>query len=124
MYNVPMNDLYQELILDHASNPRNFGELENSTQTVRETNASCGDMAEFYFVIQENRIIDVKWRGVGCAISTASSSVVSELVKGKTIQEAKDIRKEHILKELGMQEILPTREKCLLLPLRVLALLE
>lgn len=115
------SDLYQEIILDHAGNPRNFGVLENPTYILKEANASCGDMVEIRLLVQSGVIVEVKWRGVGCAISTASSSMVSEMVKGKTLTEAKAITEKHLLKEMGLAEILPTREKCLLLPLKALS---
>ena len=76
-------NLYRDLIIDHYQNPRNFGELKNPDAVARETNASCGDMVEFAikvkpFAINGLRITDVKWRGVGCAISTAAASLLSE----------------------------------------------
>ena len=115
-----MSDLYQEIILNHAGNPRNFGTLTHSTHTLKEANASCGDMVEMQLLIKNGKVQDVKWRGVGCAISTASCSMVSELIKGKPVAFAKKLTEELLLKEMGMNAILPTREKCLLLPLRAL----
>ncbi|HKY74141.1 MAG TPA: SUF system NifU family Fe-S cluster assembly protein [Patescibacteria group bacterium] len=115
-----MSDLYQEVILDHAQHPHNFGSLEHPTHTIKDANASCGDMVEMYLVVKNGKITDVKWRGIGCAISTASASMVSDLIKGKSIASAKALTKEKLMKEMGLDEILPTREKCLVLPLRVL----
>ncbi|MBI5151584.1 MAG: SUF system NifU family Fe-S cluster assembly protein [Candidatus Pacebacteria bacterium] len=115
-----MSDLYQEIILDHAQHPRNFGVLDNPTHTIRELNASCGDNIEFSFHIKDNIIQDIAWKGAGCAISTASSSIISDLIKGRTVQYAKSLTQHEVFREIGVSSILPTREKCLMLPLRVL----
>lgn len=119
-----MDDLYREIILDHAHNPRNFGQLDHPTQVEKDANASCGDMVEMQFLVEKGKIIDVKWRGVGCAISTASASLISELVIEKSVKEAKKLTQKQLMDKMGLKEILPTREKCLLLPLRILAKLE
>lgn len=119
-----MEDLYQEIIMDHVNNPRNFGTLKNPTIVLKEANASCGDMVEIQFEIKNGKILDVKWRGIGCAISTASTSMLSEMLIGKTISNAQKITKENLMKEMGLHEILPTREKCMLLPLKVIEKLQ
>lgn len=115
-----MDDLYQEVIMDHVNNPRNFGTLTHPTLVLKESNASCGDMVEMQFEIKNGTITDVKWRSVGCAISTASTSILSELVKGKKVSDAKSMTQKVLMKEMGLKSILPTREKCLLLPLKLL----
>lgn len=115
-----MDDLYQAIILDHVDHPRNFGVLEHPTHTVREANASCGDMVEAQLSIKNGKIAEVKWRGVGCAISTASMSMLSEMMIGKTLMQVKKITEKQLMKEMGLKEILPTREKCLVLPLKLL----
>ena len=107
-----MNDLYQEVILDHANHPRNFGVLDHPTHTFREMNASCGDMVEFYLVVEDEKIQDVKWRGVGCAISTATASIVSEMIRGLSIEEVKKLEAIHVMENMGLSTIAPTREKC------------
>lgn len=114
------DDLYQAVILDHVDHPRNFGVLKHPTHTMREANASCGDMVEVQLHVKNGKIVDVKWRGVGCAISTASMSMLSEMIKGKTIAQVKKITEPQLMKEMGLKEILPTREKCLVLPLKLL----
>jgi len=119
-----MDDLYHEIILDHAREPRNKGVIEHATLTIKGTNASCGDSIEMQFVITDGKITDLKWSGDGCAISTASTSIASELVMGKSVKEAKNLSEEVLMAEMGLTRLLPTREKCLLLPLRVLAKLE
>lgn len=115
-----MSDLYQEIILDHVNKPRNFGVMENPTVTLKEANASCGDMVEMQLSIVKDKILDVKWRGIGCAISTASASMLSEMLIGKTVSQAKKIKKVDLMKEMGLTEILPTREKCLVLSLKLI----
>lgn len=115
-----MSDLYQEIILEHAQHPHHFGELSNPTHKAKDANASCGDMAEFQFVIRDGKIVEVAWRGVGCAISTASASILTDLVVGKTLKEAQAISEKELLGAMGIDAILPTREKCVILPLKIL----
>ncbi len=118
------DSLYQEIVLEHAEHPHNFGALANATHTVKDANASCGDLVELQLIIKNNVIQEVKWRGIGCAISTASASILTDLIQGKTLKEAKKLTTQHLLKEMGMDTILPTREKCVNLPLRVLQKVE
>ena len=119
-----MNDLYQEVILDHAHHPRNFGVLQSPTHTFREMNASCGDMVEFYLLVQDNKILEVKWRGVGCAISTASASIVSEMIQGLSLEEVRKLDAIHVMKRMGISTIAPTREKCLMIPIKAVKQLD
>lgn len=115
-----MSDLYQEIVLEHAEHPHNFGALSGATHTVKDANASCGDLIELQLNIEKGVITEVKWRGIGCAISTASASILTDLIQGKTLKKAKELTTQDLLKEMGMNTILPTREKCISLPLRVL----
>lgn len=69
---------YKEEIIDHYKYPRNFGDLEDPKITVEENNASCGDMVEVYVRLKDDKVAAMKWRGVGCAISTAAASMLSE----------------------------------------------
>jgi nitrogen fixation NifU-like protein len=119
-----MDDLYREIILDHVKNPRNFGTLKRPTHHSKDTNASCGDAIELQVSVKGGKITEVAWNGSGCAISSASASLLSEMLVGKTLEEAKSIDEDSILEEMGLTEILPTREKCLRLPLRALTKLE
>lgn len=112
-------DIYQENIMDHYKNPRNFGDVENADQTVQSTNASCGDMVRFTFKFEGGKIVEVKQKCMGCAISTASSSLVSEILVGKTVEEARGIGSDKVMELLGI-EITPSRLKCALLPLDAL----
>ncbi len=105
---------YSEEVIDHAKNPRNFGELEGATQIVRESNATCGDMVEFYFEIGEGKVKKVKFRGVGCALSTAMASMLTEKITGMATEEVKKLD-EKVVEEL-MGEVNPGRKKCVMLP--------
>ncbi len=81
-------DLYQEVILDHNKRPRNFGELADPHQQAEGHNPLCGDRLTVDLILDEDRIVELRFRGQGCAISTASASLMTEAVKGKTVAEA------------------------------------
>ncbi len=115
-----MDDFYKENILDHYRDPRNAGSLENATHTHEEHNPLCGDVIRIDLHVDNNEIIDeVRFKGKGCAISQASASMLTEMIEGKTLTEAKQIGKEEILEALGI-DIGPARLKCALLSLKVL----
>ncbi len=80
--------LYQEVILDHNKQPRNYGELTAAAHRAEGNNPLCGDRLTVELELDSRRIIDVMFRGQGCAISTASASLMTEAVKGKTLDEA------------------------------------
>ena len=82
-----LRELYQELILDHTKCPRNFGELEEATCTAEGFNPLCGDQLTLYLVLEDGVLKDVRFEGKGCAISTASASLMTEAIKGKTAEE-------------------------------------
>jgi nitrogen fixation NifU-like protein len=85
-----LRDLYQEVILDHGRHPRNFGPLEGANRNSEGHNPLCGDHIEVHATVgKDGRIQDVRFEGHGCAISTASASLMTDAVKGKTIEEAK-----------------------------------
>jgi nitrogen fixation protein NifU and related proteins len=83
-----MRDLYQDTILEHNKRPRNFKALEGATAKQEGFNPLCGDRLTLYLAINGDRITDVAFQGHGCAISTASASLMTEAVKGKTVAEA------------------------------------
>jgi nitrogen fixation NifU-like protein len=115
-----MEDFYRENILDHYRNPRNKGQLEDPTHTHEEDNPLCGDVIRIDLHVNDQNVIDeVRFDGQGCAISQASASMLTELIEGKTLEEAKELSKEDILEALGI-EIGPVRLKCALLSLKVL----
>lgn len=86
-----LDDLYQELILDHKKNPRNFRRIENAGGQAEGFNRICGDRLTVYVDVENGRVCDIGFDGSGCAISTASASLMSEAVKGKTIGEVRDL---------------------------------
>jgi len=79
---------YSEKVMDHFTNPRNMGEIEDADGVGTAGNPVCGDTMKITLRIEESRIIDVKFKTFGCGAAIATSSMVTELVKGKTIQEA------------------------------------
>lgn len=83
-----LNELYQETILDHNKNPRNYREIENADQTADGHNPLCGDQLKVYLDFEDDRVKDVSFLGSGCAISKASASMMTQTVKGKTRAEA------------------------------------
>jgi len=83
-----LNDLYQEVILDHNKNPRNFREIENADKTADGNNPLCGDALRVYVVMEDDKVKDVAFKGSGCAISKASASMMTQSVKGKSKEEA------------------------------------
>ncbi|MDD4279247.1 MAG: SUF system NifU family Fe-S cluster assembly protein [Candidatus Sumerlaeales bacterium] len=80
-------DLYQEIILDHNRNPKNCGALDHCTHSANGYNPLCGDKLQVQLVIKDNVIEDIKFHGNGCAISVASASMMTQVVKGKTVEE-------------------------------------
>ncbi len=112
--------MYQENILDHYKNPRNFGEMKEPDIAARDNNPLCGDELALYLKLgSDGRVEDVKFQGRGCAISQASASMLTLMLKGKTLEEARAIDQDRILKALGIP-ISPVRIKCALLSLHVL----
>jgi nitrogen fixation protein NifU and related proteins len=110
---------YREYILDHYKNPRNFGRIEGADITHEEYNPLCGDMVGMDFRVRDGVIEDVMFHGRGCAISQASASLLTERLKGLTLDEAQQVGKDDVLEELGI-DISPARLKCALLSLKVL----
>jgi nitrogen fixation NifU-like protein len=113
------DQFYREYILDHYKNPRNYGRLEHADVSHEEDNPLCGDVVGMDFRIQDGVIEDIKFHGRGCAISQASASLLTERIKGLSLDEAKKIDKDDVLGELGI-DISPARIKCALLSLKVL----
>lgn len=117
-------DPYQEHILEHYREPQNFGDLPAPTHRRHEVNPTCGD--SFTFTIQvddRGKITDVGFSGEGCAISTASASMLSEVIKSKTLAEVLQLKTDFVMSILGI-ELSPTRLKCALLPLQAVTHLQ
>jgi len=86
-----IQELYQQVILDHNKNPRNYGEIADATNIAEGHNPLCGDHIQITAIIENDIIKDLKFKGSGCAISKASASIMSTLVIGKTVEEAKKL---------------------------------
>ncbi len=127
-------ELYQQVILEHNKKPRNFGKLEPCSHHAHGLNPLCGDDIEVFLVVEDGIVVDVKFQGHGCAISQASSSLMTVNVKGKTVEEAEKMVEQfremirgkldpatdpHVLGKLtlfqGVKD-LPSRVKCAVLP--------
>lgn len=125
-------DIYREEILEHYKNPKNFGEIKDATSKARDANASCGDLIEIWIKLRslddgreaslkdDDAVIEgIKFKGVGCAISIAASSLLTQELKGKTLKEARDVNLDDMRDLLGV-DVSSARVKCLTLPLRAL----
>jgi nitrogen fixation protein NifU and related proteins len=100
-----LNDLYQEVILDHNKNPRNFRAIENATNEADGHNPLCGDALKVYLNIENDQVTDVAFKGSGCAISKASASMMTQAVKGKTKAEAETLFNEFRAMVMGELDI-------------------
>lgn len=121
-----LRELYQEVILDHYRHPRNFGKLDREARSVLGNNPLCGDRIEVHVLIRDGCIEAVGFEGTGCAISTASASMMTEAVRGKPVEEALTIAKKFhdmitegvVTSDLGSLEVFqgvreyPSRIKC------------
>ncbi len=88
-----LDELYREIILKHYQSPKNFGVLPQATKVAGGMNPSCGDQVEVMVRLEGDTIADIRFQGQGCAISTASASMMTELVKGKKVAEALELSK-------------------------------
>jgi nitrogen fixation NifU-like protein len=114
-----MDDFYRDYILDHYRNPRNFGQIENPDAQAEDLNPLCGDQIRIQLKVDDGVISDLKFSGKGCAISQASTSMLTEAVKGMKLEDAAKLSKDIVLENVGIG-ISPTRLKCAMLGLRVL----
>lgn len=130
--NGDLRDLYQEIILDHSRHPRNSGELEDASGEAQGNNPLCGDRVTVYVRLDGDRIAEATFVARGCAISVASASMMTEIVKGKTLEEAKEVferfhgqltggdaepmsEDDELAALMGVRDF-PTRIKCATLP--------
>ena len=88
-----LRDLYQEIILDHNKSPRNFHKLDAANRKVEGFNPLCGDHYTIYLILENDLIKDISFEGSGCAISKASASLMSSMLKGKSVSEAEELFK-------------------------------
>ncbi len=93
--------MYSEKVMEHFRHPRNVGEMENPDGTGRVGNPVCGDIMELYIKVQDGVIVDAKFQTFGCGAAIATSSMVTELVKGKTLEEALKISNKTVAEALG-----------------------
>jgi len=113
------SEIYREMILEHYRNPVNSGILTDIDAVARDYNPSCGDVVEIQIKFSDGIMKDVKFQGQGCAISLASTDILIDLVKGKKVEDIKNLKIEDFLKKLGI-ELSPLRLKCALLGLKTL----
>jgi nitrogen fixation NifU-like protein len=92
---------YTEKVMDHFMNPRNVGEIENADAVGEVGNPACGDMMRLYLKIEDDRVVDAKFRTFGCGAAIASSSMLTEMIKGKTVEEARAISNQAVVDALG-----------------------
>lgn len=92
--------MYSEKVMDHFMNPRNVGVIENPDGVGKEGNPVCGDLMEIFIKVEDDRIVDIKFRTFGCGAAIATSSMATEMVKGKTIEEAMEITNKAVAEAL------------------------
>ena len=95
-----MNSMYSEKVLDHFRNPRNMGEIKDADAEGTVGNPTCGDLMTIYLKIEKNVITDIKFKTFGCAAAIATSSMITELARGKTLDEALTISRDDVAFEL------------------------
>ena len=93
--------VYSDKVMDHFKNPRNVGEIENADGKGEVGNPTCGDMMTITIVVKDNVISDIKFKTFGCAAAIATSSMITELVKGLSIEDALNVTREDIAEKLG-----------------------
>jgi nitrogen fixation NifU-like protein len=114
-----LDSLYREVILDHYKNPRGHGVIDDADAVAEGQNPLCGDEVSIAIAFDGDRIADVKFQGRGCAISQASTSMLMDMVKGRTAEEVAAMSRDELLEEVGIP-LSPVRLKCALLGLGVL----
>ena len=113
-------DIYHEIIVDYSRNPINYGKIEDHDVTFHDSNPLCGDSIDIDMKIDDNKVTDIKFHGKGCAICMACTSVLTEITKGKSLDDVRKIEKNDVLSELGLEHLQAVRIKCALLSLKVL----
>ncbi|MCM8814589.1 MAG: Fe-S cluster assembly scaffold protein NifU [Candidatus Omnitrophica bacterium] len=105
--------MYSEKLLDHFKNPRNMGRIENADGIGKVGNPVCGDVMWIYIKVRDDRIADIKFETFGCGAAVATSSVITELAKGKTLEEAEKITNQDVIDVL--EGLPPLKKHCSLL---------
>jgi nitrogen fixation NifU-like protein len=114
-----MEDIYREQLMEHYKHPHNMGEINEPSKQVEKNNPYCGDLVSMQIKLKDGKIEDIKFKASACAVTVASSSLLTEEMKGKTIDEVKRFTKEKLLELLGV-ELTTSRTKCAVLPLEAL----
>jgi nitrogen fixation NifU-like protein len=114
-----MDDFYKEYILDHYRNPRNFGHFDRPDAAAEDLNPLCGDKIRVELMVRDGKVEDVRFSGLGCAISQASMSMLTESVKGQPLEDVARLPINAVLENVGIG-ISPARMKCATLGLKVL----
>lgn len=96
-----MSDMYTEKVKCHFLHPKNVGEIKNADGVGTVGNPSCGDIMTIYIKVKDEKITDIKFKTYGCAAAIASTSIATEMVKGKTLDEAMKLTRDDVAKELG-----------------------
>lgn len=114
------SDLYsREEFMEHYKNPLNKGTIDNATSEIIEVNEYCGDTIRMQFLVQEDKIKDIVFTGEACSVSIASASILTDTVKGKTLEEAKSVTKDELLELIGV-ELTTSRVQCAMVALKAL----
>ena len=116
-----LDSLYREVILDHYKNPRGHGVIDGADAEAEGQNPLCGDEVSIAVSFEGDTIADVRFQGRGCAISQAATSMLMDMVRGRTAQEVASMSRDELLEEVGIP-LTPVRLKCALLGLGVLKL--
>ncbi len=93
--------MYTEAVMEHFTNPKNVGEIENPDGEGQVGNPTCGDIMKMYIKVEDDQVVDAKFKTFGCGAAIATSSVATEMVKGKTIEEARNITNRQVAEALG-----------------------
>ncbi|MCM8756869.1 MAG: Fe-S cluster assembly scaffold protein NifU [Candidatus Omnitrophica bacterium] len=101
---------YTEKVMEHFRNPRNMGKMDNPDGVGRVGNPVCGDVMQISIKVKDNRIVDIKFETFGCGAAIATSSVVTEMAKGKTLEEAEKITNQEVVERLG--GLPPVKKHC------------
>ncbi len=117
-----LNELYTDIILELYRNPMNKGKLEDADSVFRDVNPLCGDAIEMQIKLVDGILDDIRFQGEGCAISQASASILTGIVKGRRIQEILNLEIDELLREMHLDNLKnnPVRIKCAALSLGVL----
>jgi nitrogen fixation NifU-like protein len=114
-----MDDLYRSYILERYKHPHMAGELDPFDVKYADSNPLCGDEISMTLRVEDGRVTDVRFRGRGCAISQASADILTENIRGKTLDELRKVTPDAVIEDLGV-EVSPARRKCALLGLKVM----